>query len=44
VSEEFYPIPEFMQDEPLPPTNSVFDIPMDEMQRIWDIELPSTDL
>jgi len=44
VSEEFYPIPEFMQDEPLPPTNSVFDIPMDEMRRIWDIELPSTDL
>lgn len=44
VSEEFYPIPEFMEDEPLPPTNSVFDIPLEEMQKIWDIELPPTDL
>ena len=34
VSEEFYPIPEFMEDEPLPPTNSVFDIPLEEMQKL----------
>jgi len=39
VSEEFYDIPEFMREEPLPPRNSVFDIPLEEMQRIWDVEL-----
>lgn len=38
VSEEFYDIPEFMREEPLPPRNSVFDIPLEEMQRIWDVE------
>ncbi len=38
VSEEFYDIPEFMREEPLPPRNSVFDIPLKEMQRIWDVE------
>lgn len=41
VSEEFYEIPEFMREEPLPPRNSVFDIPLEEMQRIWDVELPA---
>jgi aldehyde:ferredoxin oxidoreductase len=35
VSEEFYPIPEFMRDEPLPPFNAVFDVPMDEMKNMW---------
>ena len=38
VSEEFYDIPEFMREEPLPPRNSVFDISLEEMQRIWDVE------
>lgn len=40
VSEEFYDVPEFMREEPLPPRNSVFDIPMEEMQSIWNVELP----
>ena len=40
VSEEFYDIPEFMREEPLPPRNSVFDISMEEMQRIWDVKIP----
>jgi len=38
VSEEFYGMPEFMREESLPPRNSVFDIPLEEMQRIWDFE------
>lgn len=40
VSEEFYDIPEFMREEPLPPRNSIYDIPMEEMQRIWDVKIP----
>jgi aldehyde:ferredoxin oxidoreductase len=40
VSEEFYDIPEFMREEPLPPRNSVFDISMEEMQQIWGVEIP----
>jgi len=40
VSEKFYGMPEFMREEPLPPRNSVFDIPLEEMQRIWNVELP----
>jgi aldehyde:ferredoxin oxidoreductase len=40
VSEEFFGIPEFMEEEPLPPRNSVFDIPLEEMQRIWEVEIP----
>jgi len=36
VSEEFYPIPEFMEEEPLPPTNAVFDVPMEEIQSMWE--------
>ena len=36
VSEEFFPIPEFMRDEPLPPFNAVFDVPMNEMKSMWD--------
>ena len=36
VSEEFCPVPEFMEDEPLPPKNAVFDVPMDEMRKMWD--------
>ena len=38
VSEEFFDVPEFMREEPLPPKNSVYDIPMKEMQRIWKVE------
>jgi aldehyde:ferredoxin oxidoreductase len=40
VSEEFHDVPEFMREEPLPPRNTVFDIPMTEMQRIWEIRIP----
>ena len=40
VSEEFYDAPEFLREEPLPPKNAVYDIPMAEMQRIWDVEIP----
>ena len=40
VSEEFFDIPEFMREEPLPPRNSVYDIPMEEMQQIWKVEIP----
>ncbi len=40
VSEEFFDIPEFMREEPLPPRNSVYDISMEEMQRIWGVEIP----
>jgi aldehyde:ferredoxin oxidoreductase len=41
VPEEFYDVPEFMREEPLPPRNEVFDIPMEEMRRIWDVKIPS---
>ena len=40
VSEEFFDVPEFMREEPLPPRNSVYDIPMEEMKRIWDVNIP----
>ena len=40
VSEEFYDIPEFMRQEPLPPRNSVYDISMEEMQQIWEVKVP----
>jgi aldehyde:ferredoxin oxidoreductase len=36
ASEEFHPMPEFMQDEPLPPNGAVFDVPMAEMQALWE--------
>mgnify|MGYP001466757601 FL=1 len=41
VSEELRDIPEFMREEPLPPRNSVFDIPMEEIQRIWEVQIPA---
>lgn len=44
VSEEFNPIPEFMADEPLPPFNAVFDVPMDEMKSMWDGYEPADQL
>jgi aldehyde:ferredoxin oxidoreductase len=40
VSEEFFDIPEFMQEESLAPKNSLYDVPMEEMQRIWDVKIP----
>ncbi len=36
ASEEFHPMPEFMQEEPLPPNDVVFDVPMAEMRKMWD--------
>jgi aldehyde:ferredoxin oxidoreductase len=39
VSEKFKRIPEYMQEEPLPPNNSVFDIPQSELERIWSVEV-----
>jgi len=41
VSEEFFDIPEFMREEPLPPRNSVFDISLEEMGQIWQVKIPS---
>ncbi len=40
VSEEFFDVPEFMREEPLPPRNAVYDIPMKEMKRIWNVQPP----
>lgn len=37
VSEVFRPMPEYVREEPLPPNNTVFDIPEEAMQRIWDV-------
>ncbi|RKL64408.1 aldehyde ferredoxin oxidoreductase [Thermoanaerobacteraceae bacterium SP2] len=39
VSERFKRIPEFMTQEPLPPNNTVFDIPQEELERIWSVEV-----
>lgn len=44
ASEEFHPMPEFMQDEPLPPNNAVFDVSMSEMQGMWDGYVPVGEL
>lgn len=38
VSEKYRRIPEFMVEEPLPPNNTVFDIPQEELERIWTIQ------
>jgi aldehyde:ferredoxin oxidoreductase len=35
VSERFNRMPEFMREEPLPPTNAVFDIEQEELESIW---------
>ena len=40
AGEEFNDMPEFMREEPLPPMNSVYDVPMEEMQRIWEVKIP----
>lgn len=39
VSERFKRIPEFMTEEPLPPNNTVFDIPQEELEHIWDVPI-----
>jgi aldehyde:ferredoxin oxidoreductase len=33
-------VPEFMRSEPLPPHNSVFDVPKEDMDNIWNVQLP----
>lgn len=40
VSSEHFDVPEFMRHEPLPPYNTVFDLSMDEMNKIIDVEAP----
>jgi aldehyde:ferredoxin oxidoreductase len=40
VSDELCDVPEFMRTEPLAPFNTVFDVPREEMKRIWDVQLP----
>jgi aldehyde:ferredoxin oxidoreductase len=40
VPDERCDVPEFMRTEPLPPYNTVFDVPREEMQRIWEVKLP----
>lgn len=39
-SEEVCDVPEFMRTEKLPPNDSVYDIPREEMIKIWDVQLP----
>lgn len=39
VSEKVKSMPEFMREEPLPPNNEVFDIPQEELESIWEIEM-----
>jgi aldehyde:ferredoxin oxidoreductase len=40
VPDERCDVPEFMRSEPLPPYNTVFDVPREEMKRIWEVQLP----
>jgi aldehyde:ferredoxin oxidoreductase len=40
VSDELCDVPEFMRSEPLPPYNTVFDVPREDMRRIWTVQLP----
>jgi aldehyde:ferredoxin oxidoreductase len=40
VSDELCDVPEFMRTEPLAPFNTVFDVPREEMRRIWEVKLP----
>jgi aldehyde:ferredoxin oxidoreductase len=39
VSEAQCDVPEFMRTEPLPPHDSVFDIPKEDMDKIWSVQL-----
>lgn len=38
VPDRLTDVPEFMRTEPLPPHNTIYDISMETMQRIWEIE------
>ncbi len=38
VSDRLADVPEFMRNEPLPPHNTVYDIPRETMQAVWEIE------
>ena len=40
AGEELNDMPEFMREEPLPPMNTVYDLPMAEMRRIWEVKIP----
>jgi aldehyde:ferredoxin oxidoreductase len=40
VSDELCDVPEFMRTEPLAPFDTVFDVPREEMRRIWEVRLP----
>jgi aldehyde:ferredoxin oxidoreductase len=40
VPDERCDVPEFMRSEALPPFNTVFDVPREEMTHIWDVQLP----
>jgi aldehyde:ferredoxin oxidoreductase len=40
VSEEFFDMPEFMREEPLPPHQATFDIPREELANIWEVKVP----
>ncbi|MBN1847567.1 MAG: aldehyde ferredoxin oxidoreductase [Deltaproteobacteria bacterium] len=40
VSTEHFDVPEFMRYEPLPPYNTVFDLTMDEMNKILEVQAP----
>ncbi len=39
VSNDHCDLPEFMRLEPLPPHDSVFDIPKEDMDKIWSVQL-----
>ena len=32
-------VPEFMRTEPLPPLNTVFDVPKEDMDKIWEVKI-----
>ena len=38
VPDRLTDVPEFMRTEPLPPHNTVYDISVETMQQIWEIE------
>ncbi len=40
VSDEQCDVPEFMRCEPLPPNNTVYDIPKEQLNEIWSVQLP----
>ncbi|RKX76869.1 MAG: aldehyde ferredoxin oxidoreductase [Spirochaetes bacterium] len=40
VSDNHCDVPEFMRTEPLPPNNTVFDLPKEKLDKIWKVQLP----